>query len=105
MVRTDNSTSQRKNAADQSWRTRFSVYLFALALVLTPPVSIAQQDSQETEFAGRVIQTKGAVAARDVSGSDRNLRRGSQVFEGETIFTDAGSSVQMRMTPSSHFRN
>ena len=74
------------------------VAVITVALVLAPIPSFAQSQNEEPQIAGNVISAVGDVIARDSSGGDRNLRRRSAVFEGETLFTGPNSSAQIRMS-------
>jgi hypothetical protein len=63
---------------------------------LAPALAYSQTDQAST-VAGTVIMARGEVAAVDAGGSSRPLSRRDDIFVGETIFTNAGSSAQFRM--------
>jgi hypothetical protein len=78
--------------------SRFFVCIISLSLALSAPYGIAQTDSDVNQVrAGGVIVVSGAVVARDSSGSERQLRRRSDVFVGDTIHTAADATTQIRM--------
>jgi len=60
----------------------------ALLLALLPGLSHAAA-------AGRVVFAAGAPQATDAAGAARNLKRGDDVFSGETLATDAAGRLQV----------
>ena len=73
-------------------------YLIAILFAVSSPLSMAQVGSdQDAGLAGRIIMVSGEVTARDSSGSSRQLRRRDQIFVGDTVFTGAAASTQIRM--------
>ncbi|MDA0689426.1 MAG: FecR family protein [Proteobacteria bacterium] len=69
-------------------------YFLFLCLGLYSPAGLAAED----EVAGRVVATRGAVTAVDVSGISRELERRSEIRVGDTIITQADSFAQIRMS-------
>ena len=51
----------------------------------------------QSEPIGKILMTKGTVEAVTADGSARALRRRSDIFENETITTDASGFAQIRM--------
>lgn len=49
--------------------------------------------AQAAETAGTVVAFKGQVGASDASGLNRELKKGDEVYVGDTIRTGAGSYV------------
>ncbi|NKB35266.1 MAG: hypothetical protein GKR91_19385 [Pseudomonadales bacterium] len=84
--------------ATRSQIQRTFVLVVSIALTLAPIQGVAQTDSNENDNpAGHIIVVSGEVVARDTAGSARELRRRSSIFVGDTIFTSASASAQMRM--------
>jgi hypothetical protein len=77
--------------------TRIAVYLLSLLFALGAPISTAQSSSEENlELADRIIFVSGSLIARGTSG-DRPLGRRNPIYVGDTIFTHAQASSQIRM--------
>ena len=71
--------------------------MLSLLLTLGAPFSFAQPSDQAgPDLAGRVIVVSGGVIARGADG-DRPLSRREAIYVGDTIFTDAAASAQIRM--------
>lgn len=68
-----------------------TVTLIVWVSLLSPLVSQAQ------DSIGRVITTTGDVVAVAADGTERNLRRGSDVFLNEVITTSGNGSTQLRL--------
>ncbi len=77
-------------------RTRLWVSWLVLCMSLAPTLAYSQADQAST-VAGTVIMARGEVAAVDAGGTSRPLSRRDDIFVGETIYTNAGSSAQFRM--------
>lgn len=60
----------------------------ALAIVASPAIA--------NNKAGKVILSKGEVSAI-LAGSERQLKRGKPIFEGDTVSTGNGAMLQMNM--------
>ncbi|MDA1372613.1 MAG: FecR domain-containing protein, partial [Proteobacteria bacterium] len=87
-----NRKSIRKHAA------RLLAYFVSFSLAFSAPLSLAQTNEDEAQLrAGDIIFVSGEVVARDATGSDRQLRRRSDVFVGDTIYTALNASTQLRM--------
>lgn len=67
-------------------------YLFMFMVLLSPSLLAA------TVPAGRVIISRGSVSALNSEGATRSLKRGDNIFSGETIKTAADAEVQLRFT-------
>lgn len=69
-----------------------------LFLILMLSLSLSTPIFAATVAAGRVIISLGSVSDIGPSGSTRLLKRGDNVFSGETIKTGSGAKVQLRLT-------
>ncbi|MGK0443982.1 MAG: hypothetical protein ACJA1U_000911 [Bermanella sp.] len=64
--------------------------------LITGLLALLIQPSWGAALAGHVILTKGNVTALAEDGTDRPLKRRSQIFNGDTIKTGPSGSVQVR---------
>jgi hypothetical protein len=53
---------------------------------------------QAQDAIGRVIQTAGLVTAVNIAGDEREVARGSEIFESETITTGPSGNTKLRFT-------
>ena len=78
---------------------RCLVAIISVSLSSLPVASLGQTNAgEELVRAGNVVFVSGQVTARDASGGGRSLRRRSAVYVGDTLYTTAGASAQIRMT-------
>jgi len=83
-----------------------------LLLVWAGPALGAPPESPVGKPAGKVLLVQGRVVAVDPEGTTRVLERAAQVFEGDTLVTEARSRAQVRFSdggllslrPRSEFR-
>lgn len=68
-----------------------------LSLIATPlALAITASPAWGNSKAGKVILSKGEVSAT-LAGSERQLKRGKPIFEGDTVSTGNGAMLQMNM--------
>jgi hypothetical protein len=67
------------------------ISILAIICLLVPAFAQAQ------DAIGRVIRTTGLVMAVNVAGAERQIARGSEIFEDETITTGPQGTTQLRL--------
>ena len=74
------------------------VYGLPILFALAGPIGFAQSSLESSaELAGHVIVARGDVIAQDANGSPRTSNRNSGIYVGDTVFTAAAASTQIRM--------
>ncbi|MFT6296511.1 MAG: hypothetical protein ACJATW_002806, partial [Glaciecola sp.] len=81
----------------KNYLERLCYYFMLLCISLNSPAMYAAEDEIA---AGRVVAVSGQVSAISSSGDTRSLRRGRELFEGDTIVTQPAAFAQIRMTDS-----
>ncbi len=74
--------------------TGLGVAVGAVVLV----TALAVQPAAAAEVAGKVLLAKGEVQAQAVDGSVRSLKKGAELFTGDTIRTEDKSYIVVRFT-------
>jgi hypothetical protein len=84
------------------WQVVNTMYLLSvigfIVLSVAAAVPAAYAAPETGEVVGKVITIVGEAKATTTDNKERTLNRGSTIYEGDIIFTDENSQVQLRFT-------